>query len=248
MKAALNGALNLSILDGWWDEWFDGENGWAIPTADTAASDEKRDDAEASALYDLIEHQLVPKFYEREGGIPVEWMRMVRHTMTDLGSKATSDRMVRDYVQRLYVPAAAHDAALRADGFAEAKALAAFVGRVRGAWGRVSIASVDSSGIPQQAQAGDAFDVRAEVRLDGLSPDDVAVELVYGRTDEDDALAADHSVHRLSPVGPAVDGVTAYTGTLPLTVTGTFGYAVRVVPTHPQLVSPVELGLVTYAS
>jgi starch phosphorylase len=248
MKAALNGALNLSILDGWWDEWFDGENGWAIPTADTAASDEERDDAEASALYDLIEHQLVPKFYEREGGIPVEWMRMVRHTMTDLGSKATSDRMVRDYVQRLYVPAAAHDAALRADGFAEAKALAAFVGRVRGAWGRVSIASVDSSGIPQQAQAGDAFDVRAEVRLDGLSPDDVAVELVYGRTDEDDALAADHSVHRLSPVGPAVDGVTVYTGTLPLTVTGTFGYAVRVVPTHPQLVSPVELGLVTYAS
>ena len=248
MKAALNGALNLSILDGWWDEWFDGENGWAIPTADTAASDEERDDAEASALYDLIEHQLVPKFYEREGGIPVEWMRMVRHTMTDLGSKATSDRMVRDYVQRLYVPAAAHDAALRADGFAEAKALAAFVGRVRGAWGRVSIASVDSSGIPQQAQAGDAFDVRAEVRLDGLSPEDVAVELVYGRTDEDDALAADHSVHRLSPAGPAVDGVTAYTGTLPLTVTGTFGYAVRVVPTHPQLVSPVELGLVTYAS
>ena len=71
MKAALNGALNLSILDGWWDEWFDGENGWAIPTADTASSDEERDDAEASALYDLIEHQLVPKFYDREGGIPL---------------------------------------------------------------------------------------------------------------------------------------------------------------------------------
>ncbi|WP_019181571.1 alpha-glucan family phosphorylase [Microbacterium yannicii] len=248
MKAALNGALNLSILDGWWDEWFDGENGWAIPTADTATSDEERDDAEASALYDLIEHQLVPKFYEREGGIPLEWLRMVRHTMTDLGGKATSDRMVRDYVQRLYVPAAAHDAALRADGFAEAKALAAFVSRVKDAWGRVSVASIDSSGIPQQAQAGDALDVRADVRLDGLSPDDVAVELVYGRTDEDDALATDHSVHRLSPAGPPVDGVTSYTGTLPLTVTGTFGYAVRVVPTHPQLVSPVELGLVTYAS
>ncbi len=248
MKAALNGALNLSILDGWWDEWYDGENGWAIPTADTAANDEERDDVEAAALYDLIEHQLVPKFYEREGGIPTAWLGMVRHTMTDLGKKATSDRMVQDYVRRLYVPAAAHDVALRADGFAEARELAAFVGRVKSAWGRISIASVDSSGIPAQAQAGDALEVHADVRLDGLSPDDVAVELLYGRTDEDDALAREHSVYRLSPTGDGVDGVRTFTGTLPLTVTGTFGYTVRVRPTHPQLVSPVELGLVTYAS
>ncbi|MBD8023883.1 alpha-glucan family phosphorylase [Microbacterium gallinarum] len=246
MKAALNGVLNLSILDGWWDEWYDGENGWAIPTADTASNDEERDDAEASALYDLIEHQLVPRFYEREGGIPLRWLSMVRHTMTELGKKATSDRMVRDYVTRLYVPAAEHDGALRADGFAEARALADFVRRVTDAWPRVSVAGVDSSGIPAQAQAGDTLEVRAEVRLDGLSPDDVAVELAYGRTDEDDALARDHSVHRLEPAGPAVDGVTTFTGALPLTVTGTFGYTVRVVPSHPQLVSPVELGLVTY--
>lgn len=248
MKAALNGALNLSILDGWWDEWYDGENGWAIPTADTASNDEERDDAEAAALYDLIEHQLVPRFYEREGGIPLRWLEMVRHTMTDLGQKATSDRMVRDYVRRLYVPAAAHDVALRADGFREARAVAAFVSRVREAWGRVSIASVDSSGIPQQAQAGDSLEVRADVRLDGLSPDDVAVELLYGATNEDDALSRDHSVYRLTPGESAPDGATVFSGTLPLSVTGTFGYTVRVRPAHPQLVSPVELGLVTYAS
>lgn len=248
MKAALNGALNLSILDGWWDEWYDGENGWAIPTADTAANDEERDDDEAAALYDLIEHQLVPRFYEREGGIPVRWLDMVRHTMTELGKKATSDRTVRDYVQRLYVPAAAHDVALRANEFLEARAVAAFVSRVREAWGRVSIASVDSSGIPQQAQAGDTLEVRADVRLDGLSPDDVAVELLYGATNEDDALSRGHSVYRLSPGASAADGATVFSGTLPLGVTGTFGYTVRVRPAHPQLVSPVELGLVTYAS
>lgn len=248
MKAALNGVLNLSILDGWWDEWYDGENGWAIPTADTASNDEERDDAEAAALYDLIEHQLVPKFYDREGGIPLGWLGMVRHTMTELGKKATSDRMVRDYVERLYVPAAEHAAALRADGFAQAKALAAFTARVATAWPNVHVDSVDSSGIPQQAQAGDTLEVKAHVRLDGLSPADVAVELAYGRTDQDDALAHDRSVQRLEPLGPTADGVTTFSGTLPLTVTGTFGYTVRVVPTHPQLVSPVELGLVTYAS
>ncbi|MGX5773062.1 alpha-glucan family phosphorylase [Microbacterium trichothecenolyticum] len=248
MKAALNGALNLSILDGWWDEWYDGENGWAIPTADTASNDEERDDAEAAALYDLIEHQLVPRFYEREGGIPLRWLAMVRHTMTELGKKATSDRMVRDYVERLYVPAAAHDVALRANEFLEAREVAAFVGRVREAWNRVSIASVDSSGIPQQAQAGDTLEVRADVRLDGLSPDDVAVELLYGTTNEDDALSRDHSVYRLSPGASAADGATVFSGTLPLSVTGTFGYTVRVRPAHAHLVSPVELGLVTYAS
>jgi starch phosphorylase len=248
MKAALNGALNLSILDGWWDEWFDGRNGWAIPTADTSASDEERDDVEAAAMYDLIEHQLVPAFYEREDGMPPRWLSMVRHTITELGTKATSDRMVRDYVTTLYAPAAAHDAALRADDFALARDLAAFTTRVRAAWGAVHIANVDSTGIPQQAQAGDELEVRAAVALGGLSVDDVAVQLVYGNTDTDDAICAPHQVIRLEPQGAAVEGVTTFTGTLPLAVTGTFGYTVRAVPTHPQLVSDVELGLVTYAS
>ena len=202
MKAALNGALNLSILDGWWDEWFDGENGWAIPTADNASNDEERDDAEAAALYDLIEHQLVPRFYERERGIPTGWLGMVRHTMTDLGKKATSDRMVRDYVTRLYVPSAEHEAALRAKDFAEARELAKFLNRVRASWSKVHIDNVDSSGIPQQAQAGDALEVRAGVRLDGLSPEDVAVELAYGRTDQDDQLASDLLMQRRLRSGP----------------------------------------------
>ena len=248
MKAALNGALNLSIRDGWWDEWYDGQNGWAIPTADTAGDDDERDDAEAAALYDLIEHQLVPTYYEdREGGLPTKWLDMVRHTMTELGKKATSDRMVREYVTRLYVPAAEHDAALRADDFAAARELAAYVQRVRGAWPSVHITHVDASGIPQQAQAGDTLNVRASVALDGLAADDVAVELAYGRTNEDDVLTADHATLRLQPTESA-DGVTVFTGSLPLQMTGPFGYTVRVVPTHPQLVSPVELGLVTLAS
>ncbi len=87
---------------------------------------------------------------------------------------------------------------------------------MRDAWPEVRVDNVDCSGIPQQAQAGDTLEVRAGVRLDGLSPDDVAVELAYGRTNEDDALARDHSVYRLSPAGAAVDGVTTFTGVLPL--------------------------------
>lgn len=246
MKAALNGALNLSILDGWWDEWFDGENGWAIPTADTAANDDERDDAEAAALYDLIEHQLVPRFYDREGDIPTRWLRMVRHTMTDLGKKATSDRMVAEYVQRLYVPAARAAHTLAADDFAGARALAAYVGTVKAAWPAVRIVSVDSSGIPQQATAGDILRVRAVVDLGSLSAEDVAVELVSGTIGTDDRIT-DVVVQRLTPTGEDDANGAVFAGDYSLVATGTFGYTVRVVPVHAGLASEFELGLVAVA-
>ncbi len=107
MKSALNGGLNLSIRDGWWDEWFDGENGWEIPTADGLADENRRDDLEAAALYDLLERAVAPKFYDRdERGVPTRWVEMVRHTLQVLGPKVLASRMVRDYTQTYYLPAA----------------------------------------------------------------------------------------------------------------------------------------------
>lgn len=102
MKSALNGGLNLSIRDGWWDEWYDGENGWEIPTADGVDDEARRDDLEAAALYDLLEHAVTPKFYERdEHGVPTRWVEMVRHTLQVLGPKVLASRMVRDYTEVL---------------------------------------------------------------------------------------------------------------------------------------------------
>ncbi len=107
MKAALNGALNLSILDGWWDEWFDGENGWAIPSADGIPDPDRRDDLEAHALYELIEKSVASRFYDRDAkDVPTRWVQMVRHTLKTLGPKVLATRMVRDYVRDLYAPAA----------------------------------------------------------------------------------------------------------------------------------------------
>ena len=103
MKSALNGGLNLSIRDGWWDEWYDGENGWEIPSADGVADEARRDDLESSALYDLLEQAVAPKFYERdEHGVPPRWIEMVRHTLQTLGPKVLASRMVRDYVEQYY--------------------------------------------------------------------------------------------------------------------------------------------------
>ena len=121
MKAAINGSLNLSVLDGWWDEMYDGENGWAIPTANNGASAEERDDIEAAALYELLETQVAPRFYgntvsEAAGAagpsdsgqekIPTHWVSMIKHTLAHLGPAVSAERMLQDYVNILYRPAA----------------------------------------------------------------------------------------------------------------------------------------------
>src|SRR5439155_20316270 len=108
MKSALNGGLNLSVRDGWWDEWFDGENGWDIPSADDLADPHRRDDLEAAALYELLELVVAPLFYDAcPDGLPQRWPEMVSHTLRGLGPRAQASRMVREYVTGLYVPSAA---------------------------------------------------------------------------------------------------------------------------------------------
>jgi starch phosphorylase len=246
MKAALNGALNLSIRDGWWDEWFDGENGWAIPSAEGLSDPDRRDDLEAQALYDLIEKNVAPRFYDRQAGVPTRWVQMVRHTLKTLGPRVLADRMVREYVQRLYVPAGASSERLAADGFAAARELAAWRAGVVETWPAVAVLHVDSqlSGTGD-AQVGDRLTLRAEVALGGLSPSDVDVEAVYGAVGQDDRLT-DVDVVPLAEVGMA-DGSYRFEGEIPLNRTGGFGYTVRILPKNELLAAPAELGLIATA-
>ncbi|MDI5968338.1 alpha-glucan family phosphorylase [Streptomyces sp. SL13] len=243
MKAALNGGLNLSVLDGWWDEWYDGRNGWPIPTADGAGEDpERRDDIEAAALYDLIEQRVAPRFYDTgRDGVPAEWTGMVRHTLATLGPKVLAGRMVRDYVEQLYGPAArAHRAATDQ----AVRDLAAWKDRVRRAWPSVRVDQLDAAPPDSGPEVGADLPLRARVALGGLQPSDVDVQLVYGPVDDADRITA-ATVRPLKPAAaPAPDGTAPYEGTLPLTHGGPFGYTVRVLPTHPLLASPAELGLV----
>jgi starch phosphorylase len=253
MKAAMNGSLNLSILDGWWAEYFDGENGWAIPSADAAGDAAERDALEAAALYDLVEHQVAPRFYDRSAeGVPTRWVESIRHTLAGLSPELSADRMVREYVERLYLPAAASARALLADRGAGARDLAAWKQRVTAAWPKVSVSHVESGGLDAVPQVGDELHVRAKVQLDGLAPDDVAVELVYGRATATDELLEPQTV-TLEPdptasAAPLPEGMVAFAGTVPLARAGGFGYTVRVVPRHEALASSAELGLVAVAA
>jgi glycogen phosphorylase len=249
MKSALNGGLNLSIRDGWWDEWYDGENGWQIPSADGVADADRRDELESAGLYEMIETVVAPLFYDASNdGLPARWLEMVAHTFRTLGPRVQASRMVRDYVTGLYVPGARASRLLTAEqdgsSFAAARELAAWKHRVSMAWDEVRIEHVEAD--DGRHGPGDALLVRASVALGKLSPADVAVEVVCGRVNSGDEIvdpvASGMSLDEAS--GDA--GIARYEGRADLRRPGPFGYTVRVVPRHPLLASSAELGLVTF--
>jgi starch phosphorylase len=248
-KAALNGALNCSILDGWWDELYDGHNGWAIPSAETHVDQGLRDQLEAGSLFDLLERQIVPLFYEANPGRPPSrWLRRVRRSLRTLGPAVTSSRMVRDYVDKMYEPAAAHGQALAADDHARAKALAAWKRRVLAMWSTVSVESVDDA--VDTADLGGARTVAAVADLGDLGPDDVQVQLVHGPVGNTDEIV-DPATAPMALVGPTSGALGAgrhrYQGTFTCEAPGRYGFTVRVVPSHPDLLTWAELGRMAVA-
>ncbi|GAT67630.1 alpha-glucan phosphorylase [Planomonospora sphaerica] len=244
MKAALNGGLNLSIRDGWWDEWYDGTNGWAIPTADGVTDPDRRDELEAGALYDLIEHEVADRFYDRPvDGLPRRWLEMVRHTLTSLGPKVLAGRMLRDYVVDLYTPAAQAARALSAGGHDQAKDFASWKLRVGRAWPGVRVEHVEASGLGDTPEVGASLELRATIALGELDPGDIEVQVAYGRVGLHDELV-DPEYASLNADSRGDDGRAVFNGAIPLQRTGAFGYTVRVVPSHPLMAAPAELGLV----
>jgi starch phosphorylase len=239
MKAALNGGLNLSIRDGWWDEWYDDEFGWAIPSAEGIEDTDRRDDLEAHALYDLIEKQVAPRFYD--GDVPTRWIEMLRHTIKELGPKVLATRMVKDYVEQLYVPAAQSSRALNStyDG---ARELAAWKQKVRAAWPQIRVDHVELQGLGDVPQLGTTVGIRAFAALGDLAPSDICVEVLHGRVDTNDEIT--DPVRATLSLAETYEGNRhRYEGELKLDRTGPFGYTVRVVPNHPGLASVAELGL-----
>jgi starch phosphorylase len=243
MKSALNGGLNLSIRDGWWDELYDGSNGWSIPTADGVNDPSRRDDLEAAALYELLVAQVAPLFYERgEDGVPAQWLARVRHTLASLGPRVQASRMVREYVETQYLPAATAVGMARADGFQLAKDLAAYRARLSGAWPHIRITdcglAVDDGHAPV---VGERVRVLATVDLAGLDASDVEVQGVVGRVGDTDELTDVVT----ATMTPGEDGRWVAEVTLPHT--GSLGVTARVLPKHELLASSAELNRIVLA-
>ncbi|MEA2485100.1 MAG: glycogen phosphorylase, partial [Actinomycetota bacterium] len=230
MKAALNGVINCSILDGWWDECFTPEIGWAIGGRATYSDLGHQDHVEAIALYDLLEREVIPRFYERDGGlVPARWIEKIKASVSDLGPFVTADRMLRDYIEGLYEPAALQGRQMEADGFARTRDLASWKASVREAWDEVSVLDVGGDVTP--GDVGEERKVSATVRLGRLDASDVSVQLAHGNVGPSGELAETHFME-MRPEGYE-DGLCTYHGSFVTAAPGLYGFTVRVMPTHP---------------
>jgi starch phosphorylase len=199
-----------------------------------------------------MEKSVAPKFYDRnEAGVPERWVEMVRHTLIALGPKVLASRMVRDYTEKYYAPAAQSlrktvEAGADGEPFGAARELAAYRERVAEAWPKIQITDVDSYGLPDTPVLGSELTLTATVDLADLTPDEVSVQAVMGRVDAGDTLVGPVTVS-MQHTGTADGGNEIFTTTTPLPVAGPVGYTVRVLPHHPLLAGDNELGLVTLA-
>ncbi|NJD09420.1 MAG: glycosyltransferase family 1 protein [Gemmatimonadetes bacterium] len=252
MKAAANGVLNVSTIDGWWaDAWNRlGQEtltpGWSIGSGEEYGDPAEQDKVEAAALYDLLENVVVPEFYERRtGGLPRRWVQRMQFALAELCPEFNTHRMVREYTESCYLPALAHTRRLAADGCAGARALAQWRARITQAWHETGIERVESSAAGL-LNTGEPLTVTAEVRLAPRTPEDVQGQLGGGRIDAAGELPGCTRA-RMVPDGAGGDGRYRYQGTVPVVESGQIGYTVRIMPRHPELVPSVLPGLITWA-
>ncbi len=247
-KAALNGALNCSILDGWWAECFDADNGWAITSAESITDLAHRDRVEADSLFELLERHVVPLFYDRSGGrrFPRAWVTRMKASLRTLGPKVQASRMVVDYVEEFYEPIAERQALLAADGNRRARQLAAWKQRIVAAWSGVAVVEVDGSPGASVCELGETRQVTAEVHLGKLAPTDVAVELLHGPVVANDELTSSTVAPMELVEGGADTGRYRYRGSFTCDQAGRHGFTVRVVPSHPDQAFEVETGCIAW--
>ncbi len=243
-KASLNGVPNCSILDGWWVEGYNGKNGWAFGEQREYQNAELQAEADALALYAVLEQDIIPSFFERDAqGLPTRWLRVMKEAIRTLAPEFSMARMVKEYTERLYIPGEQQGQRIAQDHYALARSLADWKRLVIQNWPEVGIwANGPTEG---QLAIGQSIDITGYARLANLRPEDVSVEVVYGE-DEDGHLSSS-TYQRMEQDGQENDGSYRYRTRITLQSGGSFVYGVRVLPTHPALLDRYEMGLVKWA-
>jgi len=246
-KVAPNGGINLSVRDGWWDEAFDGANGWAVGEEVNSSDASIQDEFDVVSLYDLLEHHVAPLFYTRnnEQNLPREWMRWVRHSIETIGPVYNTGRMVQDYTRKFYRQAIEKRRLLRENNFEHSKALAAWKERIRKYWSEVKAKDVNWRTTPtRRVNVGEEFAVECSVYLGELRPEEVWVEACVQPTSGTGQLNA----FRLQTVTATEPNWYRFSGAVKATESGTYQFNVSVLPYHPDFVSKHEMHLITWAA
>ena len=248
MKAAVNGVLNCSILDGWWDEAFTPEVGWAIGQGEEyiEADEPLQDDIESKALYDLLETEIVPLFYQRgRDGLPREWIRRMKNSMREIGQSMSSHRMLMDYCNKFYFPALKNYRRIVKDDYAESKALAAYLSKLRQDWDSIKILNITSNAKPVM-QRGDSITVNAKIDLSTLKPEEILVELYHGAV-SNQANEFENARRSVMKCVGQEGNAYKYQVKIEALDTGMQGHTIRLLPIHEALVHPYRSGFIKWA-
>ena len=245
MKVVPNGGLMVSTLDGWWPEGYNGENGWVIGSGEEYDDEEYQDHVESLALYELLENEVIPLYYDRgKDGLPREWIAMVKRSIRTLCPMFNTNRMVGEYIDTVYLPALIHWESITSDEMVGAKGLAKWKDAIEKVWGDISIKDVKISSV-SKLRVGAELPVEVQVDLGRVDPKDVRVEFFYGPVNADGEIVGGQAAalkHKKSEKNHS----HVYVGSILSESSGQFGFAVRIMPNHPALRQPFEMGLIRW--
>ncbi len=243
-KAAINGQPNCSILDGWWAEGYNGKNGWAIGEEREYHDPDVQAEADSISLYRLLEEEILPTFFDRGAdGIPHRWIAYMKEAIRTCTPQFSMRRMVKEYTNNYYVPEMQQSIRIAQNNYKPARELAAWKERVQKGWNSLELYIEGRR--DGQLSLGEGIDVRAWIKSDTLTPEDLCVELVYGDAKDDQVLG--QHILPLSYSKRELDGSYRYDIHLKPTESGSFAYNVRVVPYHAGLTEKYEMGLIRWA-
>jgi starch phosphorylase len=248
MKVTYNGGLNCSILDGWWAEGYSREVGWAIGAGEEYEERdwEQADFIESEALYNILEHDIVPMFYDRgRDGLPRAWLAKIKNAIRTLGPYFNTRRMVQEYAQKYYMPCFQRTVEMSHPNLDNALAFAAWRSNVEKVWRQVAVRSVNLAN--SEIKVGTKITVEAVVQLGLLTPNDVRVQLYYGELDTRGEINSASQCVDMQPTGGGKDGEYTFKGEIANMATGDRGVSVRVMPQHAYLPNPFIPSLITWA-
>jgi glycogen phosphorylase len=245
IKASINGGLNLSVLDGWWCEGYDENRGWTIGNGDTYEDHDYQDAVESQALFNIIENEVIPKFYDRKRGNPPEkWISMMKEAMKMAIIEFSSDRMVRDYSSRYYIPASRNMILLTEDSAWKAKELALTQKRLESLWSDIRI-STPTLITESEFTVGDTFRISLEVFLGELDPEEVEIQLYHGKFRFSNCLEGSRTENMWLQESLS-GGRHLYACTITCADSGRFGYTARVIPKGDEVLANTP-GLITWS-
>ena len=234
-KGVMNGTIHFSVLDGWWVEGYKKEAGWALPQENAYDSNDLQDELDAETIYNIFEEEILPAFYDRNmNGIPEKWVSYIKNTFAQVAPNFTTARMIKDYQDRFYTPQAERSARLVASDYKLAKEIAVWKSVVSSVWDQIEVKNVQiTDGITNVLKIGEVYPARVVVDIKSLKPEDLSVEMVITENSKDNRPEL---IECLPFVVEKSEGqVITYKLELNLMNAGAFGYAIRIVPNHPEL-------------